>query len=738
MTEPRLYLEMGLNESEYSKILETLGREPSITELGMYAVMWSEHCGYKYSRPVLRLFSKYKEAMDSGEVENAGVVDIGGGLGIVMKMESHNHPSAVEPFQGAATGVGGILRDIFTMGARPIGILNSLRFGNLDDARTRYLFEHIVGGIAHYGNCVGVPTVGGEIYFHPSYAGNPLVNAMAVGVVPLDSVASAGAVGVGNPVIYVGSATGRDGIHGATFASVELGPDSESKRPNVQMGDPFMEKLLIEATLEALATGCIVGIQDMGAAGLTCSTCETAAKAGNGMTIDVRKVPLRESTMTPYEIMLSESQERMLAIAEKGKEAEVIAVFHKWGLNAEVVGEVTDTGRVVILDNGVVAADVPAKSLTDECPTYYLKTSEPEYLKERQKLDTSTLAEPSDFTAVLKQLLGSPSIASKRWVFEQYDHMVQTQTLAFPSKADAAILKIRGTNKAIALTTDCNARYVFLDPYVGAQHAVAEAYRNLACTGAHALAVTDCLNFANPEKPDNFWQFNRAVEGLAEACDQLGTPVISGNVSFYNETPNAAIYPTPTIGMLGLIDDAENRIGQGFKRADDVIYLLAGGSPTLGGSEYLAVIHGLENGLPPVLDLDREKAAQAYVLESINLLKIIHSAHDVSDGGLAVALAECCLSSGLGARVTLEAADALHLFGERSASYILTVSEANADQLEAVAETAGLNDLLHRIGVVKDDGKLLITNGKQPIILAAIAEMSDIYESSIPNALESR
>jgi phosphoribosylformylglycinamidine synthase len=735
MTEPRLYLEMGLNESEYSKILETLGREPSITELGMYAVMWSEHCGYKYSRPVLRLFSKYKEAMDSGAVENAGVVDIGGGLGIVMKMESHNHPSAVEPFQGAATGVGGILRDIFTMGARPIGILNSLRFGNLDDARTRYLFEHIVGGIAHYGNCVGVPTVGGEIYFHPSYAGNPLVNAMAVGVVPLDSVASAGAKGVGNPVIYVGSATGRDGIHGATFASVELGPDSESKRPNVQMGDPFMEKLLIEATLEALATGFIVGIQDMGAAGLTCSTCETAAKAGNGMTIDVRKVPLRESTMTPYEIMLSESQERMLAIAEKGKEAEVIAVFHKWGLNAEVVGEVTDTGRVIILDNGVVAADVPAASLTDECPTYYLKTTEPDYLKDRQKLDTASLAEPSDYTAALKQMLGSPSIASKRWVFEQYDHMVQTQTVAFPGKADAAILKIRGTNKAIALTTDCNSRYVYLDPFVGAQHAVAEAYRNLACTGARALAVTDCLNFANPEKPDNFWQFRRAVEGLAEACESLGTPVISGNVSFYNETPTAAIYPTPTIGMLGLIDDAETRVGQGFQRIDDVIYLLGGGSPSLGGSEYLAVVHGLENGLPPALDLEKEMATQAFVLEAISLLKIIHSAHDVSDGGMAVAVAECCLASGLGARITINPADALHLFGERSASYVLTVSEANADQLEAVAETAGLNDILHRIGVVKDDGKLLFTNGQQPVISATLAELSDIYESSIPNAL---
>jgi phosphoribosylformylglycinamidine synthase subunit PurL len=735
MVEPQMYREMGLNDSEFSKILATLGREPTITELGMYAVMWSEHCGYKYSRPVLRLFSKYKEAMDSGAVENAGVVDIGDNIGIVMKMESHNHPSAVEPFQGAATGVGGILRDIFTMGARPIGILNSLRFGPLTDARTRYLFEHVVGGIAHYGNCVGVPTVGGEISFNPCYAGNPLVNAMAVGVVPLDNVASAGAHGVGNPVIYVGSSTGRDGIHGATFASVELGPDSESKRPNVQMGDPFMEKLLIEATIEALATGYIVGIQDMGAAGLTCSTCETAAKAENGMTIDVRKVPQREPGMTPYEIMLSESQERMLAIAEKGREAEVISVFHKWGLNAEVVGEVTDTGRVVIMDGDSVAADVPAQSLTDDCPTYYLQTSEPDYLKDRQTLVMTGLVEPSDYKSVLLKLLGTPTIASKRWVYEQYDHMVQTQTLAFPGKADAALLKIRGSNKAIALTTDCNSRYVFLDPYVGAQHAVAECVRNLACTGARALAVTDCLNFANPEKPDNFWQFHQAVLGLAAACDELNTPVISGNVSFYNETPTAAIYPTPTIGMLGLIDNFETAVGQGFARADDVIYLLSCGSPSLGGSEYLSVIHGMEQGTPPALDLKKEKAAQQFVLEAINLLRIIHSAHDLSDGGFAVALAECCMSSGLGARVTLADAKAVQLFGERSASYIVTVSDTNANALESLAQSVGLHDQLHRIGVVKDDGRLLITDGDRTLVSASIQELSSTFEAAIPSAL---
>ena len=541
MIDPMIYCEMGLNDSEYGLILEALGREPSITELGMYAVMWSEHCGYKYSRPVLRLFKKYKEAMDTGAVENAGVIDIGGNIGVVMKMESHNHPSAVEPFQGAATGVGGILRDIFTMGARPIAILNSLRFGPIEgaeNAHTRYLFEHVVGGISHYGNCVGVPTVGGEIYFHPSYTGNPLVNAMAVGVVPLDKIASAESKGIGNSVLYVGSATGKDGIHGATFASVELGPDSESKRPNVQMGDPFAEKLLIEATLEALATGYVVGIQDMGAAGLTCSTCEMSAKGSVGMDVDVRQVPQREAGMTPYEIMLSESQERMLAVIERGHEAEVAAVFHKWGLNAVVIGTVTDTGRVVLTDNGIVVADLPAKSLTDDCPTYSLAASEPAYIKEVQSADLSGLPEPDDYNAVLLKLLASPTIASKRWVYDQYDSMVQTQTTVLPGAADAAVLRLRDSgNKALALTTDCNPRYCYLDPYLGAQIAVAEAARNLSCVGATPLAVTDCLNFASPEKPEGFWQFERAVAGLADACEAFGTPVISGNVSFYNETP---------------------------------------------------------------------------------------------------------------------------------------------------------------------------------------------------------
>ena len=734
MIDPSIYREMGLNDKEYALILQTLGREPSITEIGMYAVMWSEHCGYKYSRPVLRSFKKYKEAMDTGAVENAGVVDIGENIGIVMKMESHNHPSAVEPFQGAATGVGGILRDIFTMGARPIACLNSLRFGPLDkDARTRYLFEHVVGGISHYGNCVGVPTVGGEIYFHDSYTGNPLVNAMAVGVVPMDKIASAGAGGVGNPVLYVGSATGRDGIHGATFASVELGPDSESKRPNVQMGDPFTEKLLIEATLEALATGYIVGIQDMGAAGLTCSTCETAAKAGNGMTIDVRHVPQREKGMTAYEIMLSESQERMLAIIEKGHEDEVAAVFHKWGLNAVVVGNVTDTGQVVILDDGVVVADVPARSLTDECPTYSLDASEPAYLAVVQAVDLSAVPEPDDYTGVLKTLLGSPSIASKRWVYDQYDSMVQTQTTVLPGAADAAVLSLRGTKKGIALTTDCNSRYVYLDPYIGAQYAVAESARNLACVGATPLAVTDCLNFANPEKPDNFWQFRRSVEGLADACEALGTPVISGNVSFYNETPEHAIYPTPTIGMVGLLEDATKRVTQDFKNDGDLIYLLSLGAPSFGGSEFLSRIHGQEVGNPPALDLDNEQKLQGFVRASIQA-GLLQSAHDLSDGGLAVALAESTLPSATGASISMPASPQPHLvlFGERSASIVVSVAPASNDRFLSLAATHGIAPDL--IGKVSGSNFYVEVGGKM-LISASVTSLIEQFEAAIPTAM---
>ena len=737
MIDPTIYREMGLNDSEYALILEALGREPSITELGMYAVMWSEHCGYKYSRPVLRLFKKYKEAMDTGAVENAGVIDIGGNIGVVMKMESHNHPSAVEPFQGAATGVGGILRDIFTMGARPIAILNSLRFGPIEgaeNAHTRYLFEHVVGGISHYGNCVGVPTVGGEIYFHPSYTGNPLVNAMAVGVVPLDKIASAESKGIGNPVLYVGSATGKDGIHGATFASVELGPDSESKRPNVQMGDPFAEKLLIEATLEALATGYVVGIQDMGAAGLTCSTCEMSAKGSVGMDVDVRQVPQREAGMTPYEIMLSESQERMLAVIAKGHEAEVAAVFHKWGLNAVVIGTVTDTGRVVLTDSGVVVADVPAKSLTDDCPTYSLAASEPAYIREVQSADLSHLPEPDDYNAVLLRLLASPSVASKRWVYDQYDSMVQTQTTVLPGAADAAVLRLRDSgNKALALTTDCNPRYCYLDPYLGAQIAVAEAARNLSCVGATPLAVTDCLNFASPEKPEGFWQFERAVAGLADACEAFGTPVISGNVSFYNETPDGAIHPTPTVGMVGLLPDADKRVTMGFKNEGDLVYRVGGGSPTLGGSEYLAVVHGMEVGRPPALDVDAEKRVQAFLREAISE-GLLQSAHDVSDGGLTVALAESCIGNGRGAAVEMFGPiKAIHLFGECCSSVIISFAPDRKPEVRALRDKHGVG--YSSLGTVSGNA-LTVSIDAQPALSVPVADLRAAYEGAIPAAME--
>jgi len=743
MIDPQVYREMGLNDSEYAQVLETLGREPTMTELGMYAVMWSEHCGYKYSRPVLRLFKKYKEAMDTGAVENAGVIDIGGGLGVVMKMESHNHPSAVEPFQGAATGVGGILRDIFTMGARPVAILNSLRFGPIDkesgDARTRYLFEHVVGGISHYGNAVGVPTVGGEIYFHPSYTGNPLVNAMAVGVVPLDKIASAESKGIGNPVLYVGSATGKDGIHGATFASVELGPDSESKRPNVQMGDPFAEKLLIEATLEALATGYVVGIQDMGAAGLTCSTCEMSAKGGVGMDVDVRRVPQREAGMTAYEIMLSESQERMLAVIAKGHEDDVAAVFHKWGLNAVVIGTVTDTGMVVIRDGDAVAANVPAKSLTDDCPTYSLAAAEPAYIREVQSADLSDLPEPEDYNAVLLRLLASPSLASKRWVYDQYDAMVQTQTTVLPGAADAAVLRLRDSGgKGIALTTDCNPRYCYLDPYEGARIAVAEAARNLSCVGATPLAVTDCLNFASPEKPEGFWQFRRAVEGLADACEALGTPVISGNVSFYNETPERAIYPTPTVGMIGLLPDAGKRVTLGFKNEDDLVYLVGpggatrGGDASLGGSEYLAVIHGQEVGTPPALDMEAEKRVQAFLRDAVSE-GLLRSAHDVSDGGLSVALAECCLAGGKGAAIELfGSVAAVHLFGERCSTAIISFAFDDKARVRALRDKHGMG--YSRLGTVGGH-RLTITVDSQAALSLPIADLRTAYEGAIPAAM---
>ncbi|MEN6581350.1 MAG: phosphoribosylformylglycinamidine synthase subunit PurL [Armatimonadota bacterium] len=744
--DPKVYQEMGLSDEEYGKITEVLGRHPTYTEVGMFAVMWSEHCGYKYSRPILRYFSKYKEAIDGAGLENAGIIDIGGGYGVCFKIESHNHPSAVEPFQGAATGVGGILRDIFTMGARPIACLNSLRFGSLSDARNRYLFEHVVGGIGFYGNCVGVPTVAGEVYFEECYAGNPLLNAMAIGIMKHEDVAYARAEGIGNPVLLVGSRTGRDGIHGATFASVELTEESESRKSNVQMGDPFTEKLLIEATLEALKTGYITGIQDMGAAGITCSTCETSAKAGTGMKVDVRKVPLRETGMTPYEIMLSESQERMLAIVEKGHENDVAAVFKKWGLHAVVVGEVTDDGLVHVYDGDELVAQVPAKTLADDAPTYQLKTSEPAYLKDVQNYDLSKIKEPTDYTEALMKVLGSESIASKEWVYGQYDHMVQTNTAVLPG-SDAAVLRIRETTKGIAATTDCNGRYCYLDPFMGAQIAVAEAARNLACSGARPIGATDCLNFGNPEKPEAFWQFERAVKGMAEACDFFHAPVVSGNVSFYNETPEMAIYPTPVVGLLGIIGDVEKRCTSEFKNQGDFVILISGtrvndeekSEPvceleSLGGSEYLNTIHGLAVGRPPKLDLDREKKVHEVVIRAIEA-GLLSSAHDCADGGLAIALAESCIMGKVGAEISLLAncAPAAALFAETQSRIVVSLPTDKLGALREIVDELGVESTV--LGKVSGN-KLNISVNDVSLVSAPVAEMELTWRTSIGSKMD--
>ena len=736
---PEVYKPMGLIDEEYNTIVKILDRHPTYTEVGMFAVMWSEHCGYKYSRPILKYFKKYKEAIEGEGLENAGIIDIGDGYGICMKMESHNHPSAVEPFQGAATGVGGILRDIFTMGARPIANLNSLRFGKLDDPRNRYLFEHVVHGISFYGNCVGVPTVGGEVYFDDCYSGNPLLNAMSLGIIKNNEIATAGANGVGNPVMIVGSATGKDGIHGATFASVELGPDSEEKRPNVQMGDPFTEKLLIEATLEALKTGYITGIQDMGAAGITCSTCEMSAKGNTGMCVDIRKVPLREADMTSYEIMLSESQERMLAVIEKGHENEVAGVFKKWGLEAVVIGTVTDDEIVRIYDNRELVACVPAKALADDAPTYYLETKEPSYIKEVQNYDFSSLEEPKDYNEIINKLLTNTTISSKEWVYDQYDHMVQTNTTVLPG-SDSAVLRIRETSKGISVTADCNGRYVYLNPFKGAQITVAEAARNLSVSGATPKGVTDCLNFGNPEKPEAFWQFEQAVKGLAEACEDFDAPVISGNVSFYNETPEGAIFPTPTIGMMGLIDDISKRMTSEFKSEGDIIAVMSGicsevtDADHLGGSEYINTLFNMVCGDAPHFDIKEELNVQKAVREAIDE-RLLTAAHDISDGGLAITLAECCIYGKLGADVEISSNRKASntLFNEAQSRIVVTFKKKDE---KALISACARNEVdLQPIGFVSKD-HMKISFNEEELVNLPVNEMIDGYRNTISRYME--
>ncbi|PSF38401.1 phosphoribosylformylglycinamidine synthase subunit PurL [Aphanothece hegewaldii CCALA 016] len=747
----------GIKPEEYEEIVSRLGRHPNKAELGMFGVMWSEHCCYKNSRPLLKQFPITGERILVGPGENAGVVDLGNGLRLAFKIESHNHPSAVEPFQGAATGVGGILRDIFTMGARPIAILNSLRFGNLDDARNRRIFTGVVEGISHYGNCVGVPTVGGEVYFDPAYSGNPLVNAMALGLMETTEIVKSGAKGIGNPVLYVGSTTGRDGMGGASFASAELTDQSMDDRPAVQVGDPFLEKSLIEACLEAFKTGAVVAAQDMGAAGITCSTSEMAAKGGVGIELDLDKIPVRETGMIPYEYLLSESQERMLFVAEKGREQELIEIFHRWGLQAVIAGTVIEEPIVRILFKGEIAANIPATALADNTPIYHreLLTESPTYAIEAGKWTEENLPactvqgiDSKTWNDILLQILDTPTIASKRWVYRQYDHQVQNNTVILPGGADAAVIRVRPIDAdprtatiGVAATTDCNGRYVYLDPYEGAKAAVAEAARNLSCVGAEPLAVTDNLNFGSPENPVGYWQLASACRGIADGCREMSTPVTGGNVSLYNETVDSngnpqPIYPTPVIGMVGLIPDITKVCGQAWQNEGDLIYLLGSSViPTLGGSEYINTIHSTIAGKPPIVDFEIERLVQKACREGIRQ-GWIKSAHDCAEGGIAVTLAECCIGSHLGASVELDLKTRLDtlLFGESASRIIVSVNP----ELQSVWEnylTENLGQNWKKIGQVTLNSTLKISS-EQTLIDLSVTQMQDNWTNAIARRLE--
>ncbi|MGE5244488.1 MAG: phosphoribosylformylglycinamidine synthase subunit PurL [Betaproteobacteria bacterium] len=686
----------GLKPDEYERIVRALGREPNMTELGMFSVMWSEHCSYKSSRVHLRTLPTRGPQVLQGPGENAGAIDIGDGLAAIFKIESHNHPSFIEPYQGAATGVGGIIRDIFTMGARPIALLNSLRFGPLDAPGTPRLLEGVVAGIAGYGNSIGIPTIGGEIAFEPSYRGNPLVNVFCLGIAKASEIVKGVATGAGNPVYYVGAKTGRDGIHGATMASAEFDDKSAEKRPAVQVGDPFMEKLLLEACLEVMQIDALVGIQDMGAAGLTCSTSEMGSRGGAGVRIDVSLVPQRETGMTPYEIMLSESQERMLLVVKRGREAEVERIFDKWDLHAVRIGEVTADGELRVLDRGRIVAELPNPALTDDAPIYRRPMEAPAYLAEAQQLDVDALRPTAGAAEELLQLLASPTIASKRWVYRQYDHMVQTNTIELPGLG-AGVVRVKGTDRALAMSVDGNGRYCYLDPYRGAMLAVAEAARNVACAGAKPLGATNCLNFGNPERPAIMWQFARAVEGIGAACRALDVPITGGNVSLYNETDGRAIYPTPVIGVVGLLEHADRVLTRRFQEPGDAVVLLGEGRGELGGSEYVKIVHDRVRGLPPALDLERERALQA-LLVRLAADRLIRSAHDCSDGGLAVTLAECCFDTGgLGAEVAIDgvlvAKDravnlAAALFGESASRVVVSASPGAVAEVLRRAEAS--------------------------------------------------
>lgn len=729
MIDKKVIAEHNLTVEEYEKIVALIGREPNITELGIFSLMWSEHCSYKSSKIYLKKLPIKGKNVIQGPGENAGIIDIGDGLAAVFKIESHNHPSFIEPYQGAATGVGGILRDIFTMGARPIVLQDALRFGPLSRAKNKSIMEGVVSGISGYGNSIGIPTVGGDVYFNDCYSLNPLVNVFALGIAQKDKIFYAKAEGAGNPVLYVGAKTGRDGIHGATMASTEFGEDLEHKRPNVQVGDPFMEKLLLEACLEVMDKDLIVGIQDMGAAGLTCSTTEMASKSGTGIEIDLDLVPQREEGMTPYEMMLSESQERMLIVAKKDRVEEVQRIFAKWDLDAVIIGQVIDGGRLKVRSGGKTVVDIPVGAIIDLCPVYERESRMPHYLQSAKEL--GSVPEPDDYNQAFLTLLSSPTISEKEWVRRQYDHMVQVNTVFLPG-ADAAVIRIKGTNKALAVTLDGNSLYTYLEPKTGGKIAVAEACRNLACVGARPVGVTNCLNFGSPEKPEIMWQFKEAIEGISLACKTFDIPVTGGNVSFYNDTNGISIYPTPVLGIVGMVDDIRWVTGPGFRSNGDILILIGRNKEELGGSEYVKSIHQKEKGIPPQIDLEEEKRVQEFCLEAISL-GLVESAHDISEGGLACCLAECSfLSQGrMGVNAYLKdsmRSDAL-LFGESQSRIVITSKEKNREKIFNLARERGVEAM----DIGKSGGeRITISQGDKKLIDVTVAAAAKTWREAIP------
>jgi phosphoribosylformylglycinamidine synthase subunit PurL len=749
---PETIRQHGLTPGEYEKIKQLLGgREPTLTELGIFSVMWSEHCSYKSSRVHLKRLPTRSKLVLQGPGENAGIIDVGDGWACAFKIESHNHPSFIEPFQGATTGVGGILRDIFTMGARPVAVMDSLRFGPITRAenvsqpelhRNHSILEGVVSGVASYGNCFGVPNLGGETKFEPCYSSNPLVNAFALGLVRKDQIFYARARGEGNPVIYVGAKTGRDGIHGATMASEEFSEASERKRPNVQVGDPFLEKLLLEACLEAMQTGAIVGIQDMGAAGLTCSTCEMGGRGGVGIEIELDRVPQREMSMTPYEIMLSESQERMLLVAQKGREREVFRVFEKWGLDAVEVGRVTSDNRLRVLQHGQIVAEIPNPALTDEAPLYKRPLARWEPPVPREKPDEIHFGTRADFTADLKRLLASPNICSKRWVWQQYDHMVQTNTVEAPGAADAGVIRIKGSRRGLAMALDGNGRWCYLDPRLGATHAVAEAARKVACSGATPIGATNCLNFGNPEKPHTMWQFSQTIDGITKACEELEIPITGGNVSFYNETLGEGIYPTPVLGVVGTLEDVHQAAKMHFSAPGRAVVLLRAAEPgdrtdaeiEFGSSEYAKELLLSLWGYPPELDLEKEAALERAVIQLIRE-GLVDSAHDCSDGGIAVALAEKAFPKNVGARVNLASGGLFPEFvlcGEDSGRIVLSCDPANIGRIKSIAAS---HEIVAEVIGETIPGKLEIALDGKTVLSATISELREPYESALESAL---